>query len=78
MSYNCRSHHEPIVGGGYMCTACHDVGYEAGRRAALAEAERLCEEMENARTGEVLLDAGWASACAALAVRIRALREGTE
>jgi hypothetical protein len=34
--------------------------------------------MENARTGEVLLDAGWASACAALAVRIRALREGTE
>ena len=52
--------------------------YSRGYSAALAEAERLCEEMENARTGEVLLDAGWASACAALAVRIRALREGTE
>ena len=53
-------------------------GLYQARDAALAEAERACEEMENARTGEVLLDAGWASACAALAVRIRALREGTE
>ena len=53
-------------------------GLYQARDAALAEAERACEEMENARTGEVLLDAGWASACEALAVRIRALREGTE
>ena len=53
----------------------------AGRDAALAEAERICEEMaEETRTALIALHvrASGAAACAALAVRIRALREGAK